>query len=221
LVNAVHAGLLRIHSQRLANKAKWHECIRSAYDVFAAALMESGQPLSEDCLRERIPAWVLKWALAKGWVDAPVKRNPAYSPVRFMDDPRPWQPQNIPVPDHELTLQFGENRITEDYKTEFLRYLETRIVHWQAEVLLTPAPPPVERDSTVEIAPVAVGPIGQQIRRLRIECGWTEEQLAERVGITTRTVQRHLVLCPLEKILKNRFYVELFWPILGIWVAHL
>ena len=34
--------------------------------------------------------------------------------------------------------------------------------------------------------------IAAQINRLRCECKWTEEQLAEKVGVTTRTVQRHL-----------------------------
>jgi DNA-binding XRE family transcriptional regulator len=34
--------------------------------------------------------------------------------------------------------------------------------------------------------------IAGQINRLRRECNWTEEQLAEKVGVTTRTVQRHL-----------------------------
>lgn len=34
--------------------------------------------------------------------------------------------------------------------------------------------------------------IAEQLSRLRAECRWTEEQLAEKIGVAARTVQRHL-----------------------------
>jgi len=185
LVKTIHAGLLRIHSKRL-EKAKRAPCLREAYDVFASTLRDDGYPLTDECLCEQIPAWVLQWAWAKKWLGPPMKANSEYSPVRFLDDPRPSQPNFILVPDDELTVQFGEGRVTENYKTDFIKMLESRIVYWQAEALspsraqhqITPA---TQTESMTDA-----------LSRLRIESRLTIEELAQKVRIDQRSVERHL-----------------------------
>jgi len=185
LVKTIHAGLLRAHSKRL-EKAKRDFCLREVYDVFASTLRDDGYPMTDECLREQIPAWVLQWARAKKWLGPPMQANSEYSPVRFVDDPRPSQPEFILVPDHELTVQFGECRVTENYKIDFIKILESRIVYWQAEAL---SPSRAQH----QITPTTdTESISDALSRLRIESRLTIEELARRVSIDQRSVERHL-----------------------------
>src|SRR5262245_11578102 len=86
LVKTVLRGLLYMQSDWLAKKAKWPQCICSAYGVFATALRDDGTPLSESCLRELIPSWVLEWALAKKWInlDKPTNEVQPGSPTDLL-----------------------------------------------------------------------------------------------------------------------------------------
>lgn len=53
-------------------------------------------------------------------------------------------------------------------------------------------PEKVTLDRTARDQPPTLETIGLQLNRLREECRWTEEQLAERISISLRSVQRHL-----------------------------
>jgi ribosome-binding protein aMBF1 (putative translation factor) len=58
---------------------------------------------------------------------------------------------------------------------------------------LEPFPPPPDTQSESEPIPNSFKEtVGDQIQRLRRECNWTIERLAEKVGLDESTVKRHL-----------------------------
>lgn len=56
--------------------------------------------------------------------------------------------------------------------------------------------------------------VGTQIQRLRVECDWTEEDLAEAVDMDIRSVQRHLASDAAPRALTIRKYEKAFSKLL-------
>jgi hypothetical protein len=56
--------------------------------------------------------------------------------------------------------------------------------------------------------------VGSQIQRLRLECDWTEEDLAEAVDLDLRSVQRHLASDAAPRALTIRKYEKAFSKLL-------
>jgi len=189
----LRARLLRIHSKKLEG-APLDTCLREVYDVFATALRDDGEELTNNVLCERIPAQAFHWAVVKQWLPYPPLQHSGRSPVYFLNDPRPRQPRFVPVPDHKLNVQFGEYRITDWCKADILKRLSSRIAFWQAEAL--EALEALERSSaqppSIQASKGRAETTADQINRLRAECRWTIEDLAEKTGLGLRSVQRHI-----------------------------
>ena len=132
-IKRILAGLLRIHAEHL-EKAELTICLRGAYDVYAIALKEDHQQLSEEVLNESIPGWVFDWAVKKKWLPYPPQRR-VRAPIWFFGDPRPRGPLHEPVPERELTTTLGTYRMTDWYKADVIKRVEGRIAYWQAEAL--------------------------------------------------------------------------------------
>jgi hypothetical protein len=75
------------------------------------------------------------------------------------------------------------------------------------------SPQPSSESVTPPIAPTET--IASQIQRLRIECGLTEEQLAEEINLDIRTVQRHLASDSIPRALVLRKYEKVFSKLLN------
>lgn len=117
LVNSIRAKLLQIHSRKL-KRAELDLCLDEAYDVFAVALKDDGQNLSESILNETIPALVLRWATRRQWFSLP----PLLLELGVKPGPGKW-------------VTFGDFQAPEKIKTEIGKSLASRIAHWEAEVL--------------------------------------------------------------------------------------
>jgi len=191
--NGIHAALLRIHSKRL-EKAGLTACLREVYDSYAAALRDASQPLGERLLTEAIPGWVFHWGVTNGWLPYPPMQQTQRARMNFLEG---WRinAAYAPVPDHELNTVFGGYRITDWYKAEVMKHLESRIVFWRAEELTLPPALPLpdsELRETRVVQPSKHETVGEQINRLRNECNLTIEQLAEKIKVNARSVERHL-----------------------------
>jgi hypothetical protein len=134
---AIHAGLLRVHSKRLA-KAKLQDCLQWAYDAYASELAAGGESLSNLLLAEQIPAWVFRVAVEFKWVPYPPQRQERRQKIH----PDAWIPGSrtiwwewVPLPESELVESFGGYRVQKGYRAWFTRSLESRIAHWHAEAL--------------------------------------------------------------------------------------
>ncbi len=134
LRNNIQAGLLRAHSRYL-EQGDLTECLREAYDVYARGLQHAGWPLTEILLAELIPAWVFQWGVAREWLP--------YPPVQLVAGRRDRYRRVIvrssyqPIPEAELTVQFGSYKVTDWYKADVLKRLASRIAFWQAAALVT------------------------------------------------------------------------------------
>jgi hypothetical protein len=127
----IKAALLRIKPHGPDNKDT-ETSLNEAYDVFARVLSQAGKPLSESLLKEGIPAMVFQWAVDRKWW--------VYPPQRIRRGKREFIPDKYvsayePIPEDELTVRFAGYKVTEDYKSRFMRVLEPAIAHWEAEAL--------------------------------------------------------------------------------------
>jgi hypothetical protein len=136
LRNSILAGLLHVQSGHLEGVGLT-ECLRKAYDVYAEAVQRAGWPLTESLLIESIPAWVFQWGVARGWLPYPPHRHvPGRgNPLEGRVIPSSFQP----IPESELTVQFGCYKVTDWYKADVLKRLGSRIAHWQSEALVSRA----------------------------------------------------------------------------------
>lgn len=87
----------------------------------------------------------------------------------------------------EAAADFCEERIPNDETRS--RLLRTFEQLQSAEKTFEPI---VAHQNVNTSAPPRSVTIGQQLEKLRLECGWSAEELAERVDITPRSVYRHL-----------------------------
>ena len=134
LQRRIRAGLLRVHSKKLAG-AKLSDCLKDAYDVYARAFDEVGEPLTDELFSEHIPPMVFDAAVEYKWVPYRLVRprgrgaivgsflRGGYNPARYEE-----------VPQAELTETFGSYKVPKGYGASFTQhYLECRIAHWRAE----------------------------------------------------------------------------------------
>jgi hypothetical protein len=130
LRDTVRAGLLRVHSKYL-KRVDLTECLEEAFDVYAGSVQRAGWPLTEDLLNESIPAWVFQWAVARKWLPWPLLHHvPGRGKIRSS-----WQP----IPESELTVQFGGYLVTDWCKADLRKRVASRIAIWQAEALVARA----------------------------------------------------------------------------------
>src|ERR1700722_1246603 len=133
LCKRILAKLLRIHSKKLEN-SKLDNCLREAYDAYASEIKTDGYQLTDQLLNNKIPGWVFNWAVIKYWLPYPPMRQ-ARPSVTYLD-PIPRRPGHEPVPDSQLNEMLGLYRVTDWYKKDIMKRLESRIAYWQAEILM-------------------------------------------------------------------------------------
>jgi hypothetical protein len=165
----IQAELLRAYSKyldlRKRNRTRWSEYIREAYGVYAYSLRRAGWALTDTLLTESIPRWVFQWTVFKGLVRYPSVRPVPRGPIPnfierwYREDPPPQNPPPFePIPEAELTVQFGVYKVTESYKTWFMWHLASPIAYWQAEAL-EPAAARGEAGSQRDAEPAAKEPV--------------------------------------------------------------
>jgi hypothetical protein len=130
LVIRIRAGLMQVHSKKLEGLST-EDCLRQSYDVCASACYNALAPLTDDLLREQIPAWIFHWCVEKQWIIYPLERGV----IRVMSLSDPWISPTEKIPDAELIVSIGKYKVDPDTKNDLLKRLESRIVHWQAEAL--------------------------------------------------------------------------------------
>ncbi|MGA7236402.1 MAG: helix-turn-helix transcriptional regulator [Bryobacteraceae bacterium] len=192
LVTAIRIALRRIHAKFLDNPDRRIH-IPAAYDVYASSLMNDRRALTTDILQDRIPAWVIHWAIMKEWVSYPEYRrtdNKFVTPSGAVLE----NPTFAPIPEDERTVVIESYRITETHRDHLVKSMEGRIFHWGTEALLVtqPAqigPSAIDAPTVPKSAPLSVA---EQLEALRIKTDMKQETLAELVRLDVRTVQRHL-----------------------------
>jgi DNA-binding XRE family transcriptional regulator len=131
------------------------------------------------------------------------------------NDPRNWSPlrsqyeafkgigQLVSAPHERIPESFVRDVLAKQYGVrpdevtwKQIAFEVSGLLCQYPAIQVVPTPPAQEVDRFLHkedpSEPQRAEPIAAQINRLRRECNWTEEQLAEKVGVTTRTVQRHL-----------------------------
>lgn len=115
LKSVVLPKLLRIHSKQLKG-AELDLCLDEAYDVFATALKDDRQSLTEPMLNDTVPAWVLRWANYKRWFG-------------------PWLLLELGTEAPNSFVTFGDYQVGKGVKSDILKRLASRIAYWEAEAL--------------------------------------------------------------------------------------
>ena len=140
LRTTIVAGLLRVHSEYLDSRhpylAKLQKCLGRAFRVYFDSLRRAGWPLTKTLVNESIPQWVFQSAVVKGWVRYPPLRPVQRPPINLVEGGSfKYSPPFQPIPEAELTVQFGAYKVTASYKAWFMKLLESSIAYGQAEVL--------------------------------------------------------------------------------------
>lgn len=125
----IKAGLLQIDPNG-PDKKNTKTCLNEAYDVFAGVLSQGGEQLSESLLKEHIPTWVFQWAVDRKWLPWPPQRPRREQKVSVSGR---YTSAYEPIPEDELTVNFGVYRITDKYKADIMNLLEPAIARWEAE----------------------------------------------------------------------------------------
>jgi len=131
--------LLRIHHDEDPENETTATCLNEAFRVIAQALSDTGEVLTESLLREKIPAWVYQWAVARDWLEYPppwprwrtpsVRKNiSGLEPIleRELND-------REPIPERELNVRFGVYWVSEAWKWSVVHVLERTIADWERE----------------------------------------------------------------------------------------
>src|SRR5665213_3809767 len=117
LISSIHPALLLIHEKKLEG-VEPNVCLKDAYDVFATALTNDGQNLTQSDLKEKIPAWVLRWAVRNHWLGLP------------------WSLLEVgAVSESKSFVTFGDCQTSKEAKADILKRLASRIARWEAQVL--------------------------------------------------------------------------------------
>jgi len=112
--NAIHAALLRINEKKF-DGAEPNVCLKEAYDVFATLLRDLGQNLTKHELHEKIPAWVLRWAVRNQWLK------------------EPWLLLEVgAVSESKSFVTFGDCQTSKEARADILKRLASRISRWEA-----------------------------------------------------------------------------------------
>jgi hypothetical protein len=192
LRKTINAALLRVHSRHLAGRqypGKLQDSLGEAYDVYADSLGSAGWALTDTLLNESIPQWVFQWAVVKQWVRYPPLR-PVQRPIiaNFLEGwylknpPPPFQP----IPEAELTVQFGVYKVTESYKARFIKLLASPIAYWQAEMLAA---------APAEVSDAGGGSLLALLKRILKERNITIEEWAteQRIGPNQNKIGRTML----------------------------
>lgn len=175
----------RIKSQLLKAHATFHrnydvrdpysfqEPVRQAFDAVARVLFEAGL-LTAELLENQLRLLIVEAAIAGGWIpyDMTGLVRTDIFPGGFLGYAPIWE------------------RFREAYFPVFLADTaewKSRLMDTEAASEITPAPPAPEPPGLSETET-----LGEQLDRLRKECRFTVEELAEKVGLDPTSVHRHL-----------------------------
>jgi len=203
----IRKGLLRIHSKRLEG-AKLLECLRKTYNLYAGELVKAGEPLTDALLTDSLPAWVFRAAIAQKWIPYPLIR-PITGVVGNLLEGWYNPAGHKVVPQAELTETFGGYKVTKGFEARFKKKLESRIAYWRAGpspqemAALDSATPVEDRDEPTHLKYWAIKEndasvrtyktvTGRNIDRLRKECGWSFDRLAEKTGLDKTLILGHV-----------------------------
>lgn len=129
----IRAELLQIHDSIGPQRKDTKTCLSDAYNVFARVLSQAGEVLDESLLREKIPARVFQWAVARKWLPYPPRRLRQNQKNKDFLGSGKYNSTHEAIPEAELTVPFGVYMVNEDYKARILGILESSIAYWIAE----------------------------------------------------------------------------------------
>jgi hypothetical protein len=183
---------------------EWHrgrlgllECFQEAYDLFATDEVNAGKKLTETDIYDRFPGLVFEAGLHFGWISDLTTRityPTRLQPNAYIDGATTNAPVTERIPDRELTASIWNIRMTLGRKADFLGYLERRQSYWLGRLYRAQAQDPV---AAVEVGAPQAGKtyksvLGRNIDQLRIECGWSEDELVEHTLIDKTLILRHI-----------------------------
>lgn len=195
---AIRPGLLRLDAMRREGRAKPLECIWGAYDIIATAWVKAGAKLTEADLALKIPELVFEAAVEFNWLDYPRRRRTK----RVRSRPDSWIPNaptidwvDVLIPEAELIENIGRFKVEAGVKDDFVnRLLGGRLSEWRAKLYDVEEEniAPVPKVSAHQTGKPINSAIGPNIDRLREECGWSFDDLAEQSGVDKTLIMDHI-----------------------------